>query len=119
MLPRPTGTPRFAGHRLVKKGLPIWSVFNERELRHGSNHARGPRKKRVALKRAPAFRHGDIRRGIQSTDIYWQMKGEAVSSFNDARIQVEQQCRVQQQISRHLVPEVSPQSSRWRYRQTA
>ncbi len=38
------------------------------------------------------------------------MKGEDVSSFNDVRIQVEQQCRVQQQISRHLVPEVSPQS---------
>ena len=34
-------------------------------------------------------------------------------------IQVEQKCRVQQQISRHLVPKVSPQSSRWRYRQTA
>src|SRR5205823_5100837 len=35
----------------------------------------------MSRRRAPAFRHGEIRRGIQLTDSYWQMKGEAVLSL--------------------------------------
>src|SRR5256885_7883072 len=43
----------------------------------------GPTEATMSRRRAPAFRHGDIRRDMQLTDIYWQMKGEAVSSRSE------------------------------------